>query len=199
DGDTIRAGKTVLTVRLEPDPADESAHDPDLPATLDFAAADPTGLPVVPGHRLMRELGRGGMGVVYLAVREADGAEVAVKTVAPAGTVTRRNIDRFLREASILKRLDHPNVVRFREIGAANGLLFFTMDYIRGTDAGRVLAARGPWSVRSAVRTAREVLKALAFAHGSGFVHRDVKPSNILLRTGPRGAAVKLADFGLAR
>ncbi len=204
DGDTIRAGKTLIGVRIERSPETETTDAAqNAPPDPTIAHVGPTPIfdevPAIPGYRIERELGRGGMGVVYLATREADGSEVALKAVAPGGTVTRRNIDRFIREASILKQLDHPNIVRFREIGAIAGLLYFTMDYVPGIDAERLLKQRGPWSVRSAVRTMLEVLKALEYAHGEGFVHRDVKPSNILLRKGDSGYAVKLADFGLAR
>jgi serine/threonine-protein kinase len=189
DGDAIRAGRTELAVRIE---RTQVEH------TIDWG--DPEGLvPAFPGYRIERELGRGGMGVVYLATREADGVEVAVKSVTPQGAVTRRNVDRFLREASILMRLDHPNIVRFRDLGAAGGKLFFTMDYVPGTDAQRLLQDRGKWSLRSAVRVIREVLNGLAYAHEAGFVHRDIKPANILLGRGQTGYSVKLADFGLAR
>jgi serine/threonine-protein kinase len=198
NGDTIRAGRTMLQVAIEaePEPVTE-IWEPSTPTVVTpSAVAD---APTIPGYRIVRELGHGGMGVVYLAVSEADGAEVALKVIVPNGTVTRRNIDKFVREASILKQLAHPNIVAFRDLGAARGVLYFTMDYVPGTDAQRMLNARGPWSIRSAVRVAMEVLKALEYAHGEGFVHRDIKPSNILIRTGKSSNLVKLADFGLAR
>lgn len=194
DSDLIRAGRTELSVRIERERVEQ---------TTDWGPGafglDDNGIPVFPGYRIEKELGRGGMGVVYLATREADNAEVALKSITPQGAVTRRNVDRFLREASILMRLDHPNIVRFRDLGTADGKLFFTMDYVPGTDAQSLLQERGKWSVRSAVRTMLEVLNGLAYAHDQGFVHRDIKPANILLGRGQKGYAVKLADFGLAR
>jgi len=199
DGDSIRAGKTLLQVKIEREP--ESVTEEWQPSTP-TATASPFALedlPRIPGYRVERELGRGGMGVVYLATSEFDASEVAIKVIVPGGVVTRRNVDKFVREASILKQLVHPNIVAFRDLGAIPGLLYFTMDYVPGTDAQRMLDARGPWSVRSAVRVAIEVLKALDHAHGEGFVHRDIKPANILIRSGKSGNAVKLADFGLAR
>ena len=189
DGDAIRAGRTELAVRIERTQAEQ---------TIDWGDPDDV-IPTFSGYRIERELGRGGMGVVYLATREADGVEVAVKSITPQGAVTRRNVDRFLREASILMRLDHPNIVRFRDLGASGGKLFFTMDYVPGTDAQRLLQERGKWSLRSAVRMISEVLNGLAYAHEAGFVHRDIKPANILLGRGQKGYSVKLADFGLAR
>jgi serine/threonine-protein kinase len=201
DGDTIRAGRTELRVRIDKD--DETTAEWAAPAsdqTTPEDAAPRTGSTLaIPGYRIGRELGRGGMGVVYLATRDVDGAEVALKTIVPGGAASRKTLDRFLREASILKQLSHPNIVTFREIGVAGGLLYFTMDYVPGTDAEHLLRQHGRWSVRSAVRVIVEALKALDYAHGEGFVHRDIKPSNILLRRGESGYAVKLADFGLAR
>lgn len=194
DGDRIRAGRTELLVRIERDTSDRTIDY--APAALAFDSDAP---PSFPGYRIENELGRGGMGVVYLATHEADGSAVALKTITPQGAVTQRNVDRFLREASILMRLDHPNVVRFHDLGAADGKLFFTMDYVPGSDGQRLLLERGRWSVRSAVRTIIEVLNGLAYAHERGFVHRDIKPANVLLGHGEKGYVIKLADFGLAR
>ncbi len=202
NGDLIRAGHTVVSVNIETD----SISMTDSWSPRGSITADHDGLPlwmdadpVVPGYRIVNELGRGGMGVVYLAESEADGSPVALKAITPGGEITRRNIELFLREASILKQLSHPNIVAFREIGSVDGFLYFTMEYVPGTDANRVVREQGPWSVRSAVKTMIEVLLALDYAHGQSFVHRDVKPANILLRRGDKGFAVKLADFGLAR
>jgi serine/threonine-protein kinase len=201
DRDTIRAGRTELRVQIEIDEETATAEWQAAAEKTDVEAPsnprDPMRL--IPGYRLDRELGRGGMGIVFLATREADGVQVALKTIVPGGAASRKNFDRFLREASILKQLAHPNIVAFRDLGVAAGRLFFTMDYVPGTDAERLLRQHGRWSVRSAVRVIFEALKALDYAHGEGFVHRDIKPSNILLRRGESGYAVKLADFGLAR
>jgi serine/threonine-protein kinase len=154
---------------------------------------------VLPGYRLVRELGRGGMGVVYLAVREHDGAVLAVKTVMPGLAGTSDLVDRFLREARVLEALDHPHIVTFRDMGEANGLLYFAMDYIRGIDAARLVAKTEPLGVDRAVGLIAQVLQALDYAHAKRFVHRDVKPANILItrRDGEEHAC--LADFGLAR
>jgi serine/threonine-protein kinase len=139
------------------------------------------------------------MGVVYEARRQADGTRVAIKTIRPAGEDSEDAVARFLREASILCRLKHPNIVAFHEIGHAGQLLFFVMDYAAGPDAGMILERSGPLSVRLAVRIICQVLKALSHAHEQGFVHRDIKPSNILLAQEQRKQRVKVADFGLAR
>jgi len=118
----------------------------------------------IPGYQIVREVGQGGMGVVHLALHVADGAVVALKTIKPTADVNQSAIDRFLREGSILRDLDHPRIVAFRDQGDANGLLFFAMDFVTGADAGRLLKQQGPWSIPRAV--------ALEYAHGRGFVHR---------------------------
>jgi serine/threonine-protein kinase len=151
----------------------------------------------IPGYLLLRELGKGGMGVVHLAVTAED-TPVAVKTILPAGAARPGQVERFLREANILRSLDHPHIVAFRDMGAAGRLLFFAMDYVPGTDAARLLREKGQLAVRTAVRIVNQLLQALESAHGLGFVHRDVKPANLLLQTEGR-RTLKVADFGLAR
>jgi hypothetical protein len=155
--------------------------------------------PAVPGYRLLRELGRGGMGVVYLAEREADGTRVALKTVLPAVAANRGQVERFLREASILRELQHANIVCFRDMGQADSRFYFAMDYVEGTDAAKMLRAQGPLPIRTAVRMICQLLSALDYAHGKGFVHRDIKPANLLVADDGGKKLVKLADFGLAR
>jgi len=153
----------------------------------------------IPGYRVLRELGRGGMGVVYQVVRESDGSVVALKTIRPAVSPQHAAVERFLREANILRGLTHPHIVSFRDMGESGGLLWFAMDFIPGTDAARLVQQQGPLAIRQAVGIVCEGLDALAFAHARGFVHRDVKPANILLAPLQGRELVKLADFGLAR
>jgi serine/threonine-protein kinase len=153
----------------------------------------------IPGYLLLRELGRGGMGIVHLAVRQADGVQVAVKTIIPAVVAKPSQIQRFLREASILRELSHPNIVAFREMGTAGGQLFFAMDYVPGTDAARMRRHKGMLEVCTAVRLVNQLLLALEYAHDKGFVHRDIKPANLLVQVTSEGSTVKVADFGLAR
>jgi eukaryotic-like serine/threonine-protein kinase len=153
----------------------------------------------IPGLQLVRELGSGAMGVVFLAMREVDGLPVAVKTIKPAVAGTARQIQRFLREAEILRALRHPSIVAFSEIGDAAGELYFAMDYVPGRNAGQIVKEEGPMEVSRAVRLMSPVLDALAFAHSEGFVHRDLKPANILVTGEGSTETAKLADFGLAR
>jgi serine/threonine-protein kinase len=196
DGDEIQAGHTVFKVAVEHPPAAD-------PQTLDLPA-DATGVYVagavaLPGYRIEGEIGRGGMGVVYRATRMRDGLPVAVKTITTAAGVTPKQVERFLRECRILGELDHPNIVACRELGEADGFVFLAMDLVPGPDLATRLRELGPHDVRTAVRIACHVLAGLAHAHAKGFVHRDVKPANVLVgRYGDKQVA-KLADFGLAR
>jgi eukaryotic-like serine/threonine-protein kinase len=154
----------------------------------------------IPGYQVVRELGQGGMGVVYQAIRTADGEVVALKTIKPAVDPTPADLDRFLREARILSELDHPNIVSFHELGESNGVLFFAMDYVAGHDAANLLSEYGgPLPIGRAVDLVCQVLWALDYAHAKGFVHLDVKPSNMMVTQEGGKDVVRLSDFGLAR
>ncbi len=226
DGDRVTIGITELAVRLyDPLPSDAvptfglpltppSDSDPvplptppdGAPGTVAFVpAADATRAgsahaPLhIPGYRLVRELGRGGMGAVYEATHDATGERVAVKTVLPNVPATAAALAKFVREADIVRRLDHPGIVRFRDSGTAGGSAWFAMEFVPGCDA-RALTADGPVPVPRAVGWIVQALDALQHAHDRGFVHRDVKPSNLLVAPGAGGSeVVKVADFGLAR
>jgi serine/threonine-protein kinase len=152
----------------------------------------------LPGYRLVHELGRGAMGIVYLAI-DRDGQPVAVKTIVPAVAAGPKAVARFLREADILRSIHHPRIVAFRELGEVSGTLFLAMEYVAGLDAARLLKKEGPLSVERAVRWACQLLDALDYAHARKFVHRDVKPANLLVTGTPGKEEVCLTDFGLAR
>lgn len=211
DGDQLRVGHTVFRVAVvEAEPAVKIAHPPPKRTRIDtvaeiagFADADiaPTDdFPHIPGYRLTRELGRGEMGAVYQGVREADGFAVAVKTVTPNVAGSQSDVHRFLREAEILQQLDHPAIVRYIDLGSTPELLFFVMEYVSGAHLEHVLREKGRLPAKTAVRLLLPVLDALAYAHARGFVHRDVKPANVLLTRRADGRkAVKLVDFGLAK
>ncbi len=153
----------------------------------------------IPGYRIVRKLGQGGMGIVFLAVRTADGAVVALKTITPAADLEPTAVERFLREANILRELDHPNIVAFRELGEADGSLYFAMDFVAGSNAADLLAEQGPLPIPRAVSLICQLLEALDYAHGRGFVHRDIKPANLLVTQVDGREQARLVDFGLAR
>jgi serine/threonine-protein kinase len=153
----------------------------------------------IPGYQIIRELGRGGMGVVHQALRTADNALVALKTITPMVVATPHDVARFQREASILYELDHPNIVAFRDVGEHDGLLYFAMDYVHGTDACGLVLQNGPLRIARAVSLICQVLQALDYAHAKGFVHRDIKPANVLIKQDADRETAMLADFGLAR
>jgi len=153
----------------------------------------------IPGYLLVRQLGKGGMGVVHLALRQLDRHPVAVKTILPASTPVPGMVERFLREADILRQLSHRHIVAFHESGEAAGLIYFVMDYVTGSDAAQFLKERGPLPIRLGLRILIQALQALEYAHGHNFVHRDIKPANLLLDRTNQRQRVKVADFGLAR
>jgi serine/threonine-protein kinase len=181
------------TISFESQALPDAGISPSGPAD----AQDPP--PRLAGYRILREIGRGRTGVVYLVERERDGSRAALKTLVPSVAASPVQLERFLREARILCELEHPNIVSFNEMGESDGQLFFAMEYVEGTDARKMLKEQGPLPVRQALEIISEVLFALEYAHTKGFVHRDLKPSNILLAKTPNRAIVKVADFGLAR
>ena len=170
-----------------------------LPANYqDFIQQRPQPLAV---YLIVDELGRGSKGAVYRAICQANQSVVAIKTISPTNRGTQRDYLKFLREASILKSLDHPHIVRCRDVGESKGVVYFAMDYVPGLDAARLLdEARSPMPISRAVRLTVQMLKGLEEAHARGFVHRDIKPSNLLVEQLPNGVEfARLSDFGLAR
>jgi serine/threonine-protein kinase len=145
-------------------------------------------------------LGKGGMGTVYLARKQATGEEVAVKLMRPQYVSSDEAVQLFLREVSILSRLNHPRIVRFFEAGLAGGHFFLTMEYVDRLDLEEVLTQQTPRSaVRTACGIACQVLEALRYAHERSFIHRDIKPANILISRSGHKLRTKVADFGLAK
>ena len=160
------------------------------PDFLDFQAA------LAGEYSLQRELGRGGMGIVYLARDVQLDRDVAIKVLPTHLARTAESRERFLREARTAAGLSHPHIVPIHRVGEAGGFVFFVMSYVEGETLGERLRARGPLPPVDAMRVLREVAWALAYAHGRGIVHRDVKPDNILLEASTGRALV--TDFGIA-
>lgn len=148
-------------------------------------------------YEIERELGRGGMGIVYLARDLALDRRVALK-VLPSDLAARPDIrERFLREARTSAHLSHPNIVPVYHADEIDGHAFFAMAFVEGESLGQRLLARGPLPPAEAVRYLKEVAWALAYAHARGVIHRDIKPENILIERESNRALV--SDFGIAR
>jgi serine/threonine protein kinase len=189
-GDEIRVGATVIHVEVEAPGSPLEA----LAAPAD--AADGQG-PTVGPYEIERLLGKGGMGAVYLARRQGGGPPVALKVMLPKMVVDEAAQEIFIREIEVTRALRHPNVVGLLDFGRHEGRFYFALEYCPGgsVEALRVrLGGRVP--LPATLRVAVEALEGLAAAHEAGFVHRDLKPDNVLL--GENGAA-RLADFGLAK
>jgi serine/threonine-protein kinase len=139
------------------------------------------------------------MGAVYRAMQLTLHRTVAVKVIRPDRLFDDELRERFIREARVAAAIEHPNVVPIYDVGAVDGLLFIAMRFVSGPSLADVLATDGPLDVERARRILRQVAYALNAAHDLGLVHRDVKPSNILLTDHGGGEHVYLADFGLAR
>jgi serine/threonine-protein kinase len=148
-------------------------------------------------YSLERELGRGGMGIVYLAREVRLARPVAIKVLPRQMALSRPELrERFVREAQMAARLSHPNIVPIHHVDEAGEFVFFVMAYIDGETLGDRLRARGAVQPADAARILREIAWALAYAHRLGIVHRDVKPDNILLERESNRALV--SDFGIA-
>jgi len=145
-------------------------------------------------YAVERELGRGGMATVYLAEEKKHGRKVAIKVLRPEITAA-LGTERFLREIGIAARLAHPHIVPLIDSGEAGGLLYYVQPHVPGGSLRDRLVETSQLPVKDALRIAQEIGAGLDFAHRKGFVHRDVKPENILFAD---GHAV-LADFGVAR
>jgi len=140
------------------------------------------------------------MGLVFLGWSDVGGYPVAMKVIHPAMALKSAQAERFIREASILKQLHHPNIVEFREAGYVDGVLFLAMEFVHGKSAAAALSTHKRLAEPIAVSLTCELLQALEYAHSKRYVHRDLKPANLLLRvSAPGKLGVKLADFGLAR
>ena len=171
--------------------AQRPGEQPTLPA--------PRGVPSpsvrVPGYEILRELGRGGMGVVYLARQEGLDRAVALKMILHGRHAGADELGRFRAEAQAIARLKHPNIVQVYAIGTHDDLPYFAMEYCGGDSLARTFAERR-LSPREAADLTARLARAVGAAHASGIVHRDLKPGNVLLAA---DGTPKLTDFGLAK
>jgi serine/threonine-protein kinase len=145
-------------------------------------------------YKILRELGSGGMATVYLAEDIKHRRRVAVKVLRPdlAASLGR---ERFFREIEVAARLQHPHILSLFDSGEANGFLYYVMPYVEGISLRDRLSQGGELPVNEVVRILAEMSDALAYAHGQGVVHRDIKPDNVMLS----GRHALVMDFGIAK
>jgi serine/threonine protein kinase len=178
--------------------------------------AELLGNAVIPGgYAVEQELGRGGMGAVYLVRNEPEGRRRALKVILPRLAADERAQSLFLREMANCQALDHPNVVRTFDSGYAEGIFYLIMEFCDGGSLDRLLSAEGVRPLDEAMAIIVDVLAGLEYAHtaevpnvggeeggagrSTGLVHRDLKPQNIFLATDGGRRVAKLGDFGLAK
>lgn len=171
-----------------PDPVDATA-DTELLTRVERALA--------PQYEVCGELGRGGMGIVYRARDTRLKRTVAVKLLPPELAYRTEIKSRFLREAEMAAQLSHPNIVPIYSVDEKDGLVYFIMACVDGDNLAKQMATRGPLPITDVRRILREISGALAFAHARNFIHRDIKPDNILIDKDDGRAIV--TDFGIAR
>jgi serine/threonine-protein kinase len=147
-------------------------------------------------YSIDREIGRGGMGIVYLAREVHLDRPVAIKLLPPSRASDATLRARFLREARLAAKLSHPNIIPIHAVEDTGEFVFYVMSFIDGETLAERVRARGPLPTSEGTRVLREVAWALAYAHGQGLIHRDVKPDNILIETST--SRVLVADFGIA-
>ena len=147
-------------------------------------------------YTLLAHLGRGGMAHVYLARRGDDPELLAIKILHPDLVARSDAVERLLRETAAIFKLDHPNIVRGREFGNYDGQFYLTMEYVEGQTLKSYAKQKGPLPEDEALSYAEQVASALEAAHKAGFIHRDIKPRNLLLQ---EDSSIKVLDFGLSK
>lgn len=150
----------------------------------------------IPGFQILKKLGQGAMATVFQAKQVSLDRIVAIKVLPRRMSENREFVERFYREGRAAARLNHPNIVQAIDVGEAGGYHYFVMEYIDGCTVYDKIADGKPLSEEEAVRITLGTARALEHAHARGFIHRDVKPKNIMIT---KDNVVKLADMGLAR
>ncbi|MEQ9504115.1 MAG: protein kinase [Deltaproteobacteria bacterium] len=166
---------------------------------LGEVAVDPLVGRTIGSYRIERRLGSGAMGCVYLAAHVVNAERFAIKVLRGDHASNRRAAARFSGEARAMIRLRHPNIIRIADCGTTeHGLPYLVMAFVEGRPLDAIIA-QGPCETRWVVQVVRQLAEALGAAHAEGFVHRDVKPSNVMVASAADGPRVTLLDFGIAR
>ena len=151
-------------------------------------------------YHILKRIGEGGMGRVYLGEHVKMNRQCAIKVMSPSLVNDAESASRFAREASSAARIIHPNVAAVFDYGESEGLVYLVMEYVDGEPLSRLLAREAPFSLERAVELARQIADGLGAAHELGIVHRDLKPDNILVTRSRSGREVaKVVDFGIAK
>jgi serine/threonine protein kinase len=172
-----------------------------FPSEEEPSGSDFTGRTVDHRYRIVRKIGEGGMGTVYVGEHVDIGKHVAIKILHPAYSTEKELVERFRREARAASRIGHPNIIDVTDFGTTeDGCAYFVMEYLDGIDLADILTHERRLEPTRACQIAIQVCRALAAAHSAGVVHRDLKPENVFLvsRDG-KADFVKVLDFGIAR
>lgn len=203
----VAEGRAILGTGILPRPTLTTLLPtmPDRPA----AAPPPRGAPdselvgkvIADRYHVLRKVGEGGMGRVYLAEHVKMGRRVALKVMHEAMSFDRDAVLRFQREASTAAAISHPNIATIYDFGEAdNHLIYLAMEFVEGISLGRLIAGTGALPIPRAVALAQQIAAALTAAHSSQVIHRDLKPDNVLVARGADGTEqVKVVDFGIAK
>ena len=186
-----------LSPQAQAPPSASSARSkPSFADSLGASAALAEGTEIGQRYKVVKLLGRGGMGAVYRCQDEELQRDVALKVIRPEIAADQSVLDRFRREIQLSSRVTHKNVLRVYDLGEAEGVRFLTMQFVEGEDLGSLLKKVGPFPVARLTHLFRQICEGLAAAHEEGVVHRDLKPQNVMVDAADR---VYLTDFGLAK
>ncbi len=147
-------------------------------------------------YKLLAQQGSGGMAVIYRAVDQMLGRNVAIKVMRPSLTNDPQFIARFQNEARSIANLQHPNIVTVYDVGSEGNMHFIVMEFVEGQDLKKVIKSQGALSIERTLHLAIQICAGIGFAHRAGLVHADIKPQNVLLT---RDDVVKITDFGIAQ
>ncbi|QEL15264.1 serine/threonine protein kinase [Limnoglobus roseus] len=189
DGTQIYRSSDTLPPTATHHPDSTQAYQSEAPLPL------PKSLPTVPGYEIVKELGRGGMGVVYLARQAALKRLVALKMIRGAGEASADQLERFHTEAEAVARLQHPNIVQIFEVGEYERNPYFALEFVDGPSMAAALTDR-EWSPAESAEFVETLARAVHHAHQKNIVHRDLKPANVLMMA---DGTPKVTDFGLAK